>query len=91
MSAHPQELMLSTMVHTVFGYSLMAAGAARIIEISFVLKDSRGGGEPNSWQHLPPFVSFDSTLLFSVLTSTASLRLRISVHGRHRRADEILV
>lgn len=57
MSAHPQELPLSTMVHTVFGYTLMAAGAARIIEICFVLKDSRGGGEPNSWQHLPPFVS----------------------------------
>lgn len=57
MSAHPQEIPLSTMVHTIFGYTLMAAGAARIIEISFVLRDSRGGGEPNSWQHLPPFVS----------------------------------
>ena len=40
MSAHPQELPLSTMVHTIFGYTLMAAGAARIIEICFVLKDS---------------------------------------------------
>lgn len=57
MSAHPQELPLSTMVHSVFGYTLMAAGASRIVEICFVLKDSRGGGEPNSWQHLPPFVS----------------------------------
>ena len=57
MSAHPQELMLSTMVHSIFGYTLMAAGAARIIEICFVLRDSRGGGEPNSWQHLTPFVS----------------------------------
>lgn len=62
MSAHPQELALSTMVHSVFGYTLMAAGAARIIEISFVLKDSRGGGEPNSWQHLPPFVSLPTPL-----------------------------
>lgn len=57
MSAHPQELELSTMVHTIFGYTLMAAGATRIVEICFVLRDSRGGGEPNSWQHLPPFVS----------------------------------
>lgn len=58
MSAHPQSLMLSTMVHTVFGYTLMAAGATRIVEIAFVLKDSRGlVGEPNSFQHLPPFVS----------------------------------
>jgi Protein of unknown function (Ytp1) len=58
MSAHPQGLMLSTMVHKVFGYTLMAAGATRIVEIAFVLKDSRGlVGEPNSFQHLPPFVS----------------------------------
>ena len=56
MSAHPQHLPLSTMVHTVFGYTLMAAGATRIIEIAFVLKDSRGVGEPNSFQYLPPFV-----------------------------------
>ena len=59
MSAHPQALPLSTMVHTVFGYTLMAAGATRIIEISFLLRDSRGSGsgEPSSFQHLPPFVS----------------------------------
>lgn len=57
MSAHPQELMLSTMVHTVFGFSLMAAAACRGIEIAFVLRDSRGHGEPHSWQHLCPFVS----------------------------------
>ena len=56
MSAHPQSLPLSTMVHSVFGYTLMAAGATRIIEIAFVLKDSRGAGEPNSFQYLPPFV-----------------------------------
>ena len=58
MSAHPQSLKLSTMVHTAFGYTLMAAGATRMIEIAFVLRDSRGlAGEPNSFQHLPPFVS----------------------------------
>lgn len=56
MSAHPQDLPLSTMVHTVFGYTLMAAGASRVIEISFLLRDGRGSGEVNSFQHLPPFV-----------------------------------
>ncbi|OQU97276.1 hypothetical protein CLAIMM_03230 [Cladophialophora immunda] len=64
MSAHPQDLPLSTMVHTVFGYTLMAAGAARIVEISFLLKDSRGAGEVNSWQHLPPFLLYASGFLF---------------------------
>lgn len=58
MSAHQQTLMISTMVHTLFGYTLMAAGFTRIIEISFVLRDKSTGPEPNSFQYLPPFVSF---------------------------------
>lgn len=61
MSSHPQTLPLSTMVHTVFGYTLMAAGATRIIEISFILRDrstfSPDGSDPHSFQYLPPFVS----------------------------------
>ena len=62
MSAHPQSLELSTHVHTMFGYSLMAAGAMRVIEISFVLKDrnSLSDSDPediNSFQYLTPFVS----------------------------------
>ncbi len=61
MSGHPQSLHLSTMVHKVFGYTLMAAGAARIVEISFVLKDrnsiSKNPEETNSFQYLTPFVS----------------------------------
>ena len=57
MGAHPQSTHLSTGVHTTFGYTLMAAGATRMIEIAFVLNDSRGlVGEPNSFQYLPPFV-----------------------------------
>ncbi|KEF61082.1 uncharacterized protein A1O9_02647 [Exophiala aquamarina CBS 119918] len=64
MSAHPQDIPLSTMVHAVFGYTLMAAGASRIIEVSFVLKDSRGASEVNSWQHLPPFLLYASGFLF---------------------------
>lgn len=60
MGSHPQHLMLSTMVHTVFGYTLMAAGVTRIIEIVFVLKDQDAlnyEGDPNSFQYIPPFVS----------------------------------
>jgi hypothetical protein len=61
MSAHPQGLELSTKVHLVFGYTLMAAGAARIIEIAFVLQDQNSLStvdieETNSWQYLTPFV-----------------------------------
>lgn len=36
MSEHAQALMLSTKVHATFGYTLMLAGFARIIEICFV-------------------------------------------------------
>lgn len=68
MSAHPQNLPLSTMVHSVFGYTLMAAGATRIIEIAFVLRDrnslSDDGADANSFQHLPPFLLYASGLLF---------------------------
>jgi len=61
MSSHPQHLPLSSMVHTVFGYTLMGAGITRIIEISFVLRDrtayTKDNSDVNSFQHLPPFVS----------------------------------
>lgn len=67
MSAHPQGLELSTMVHSVFGYTLMTAGAARIVEISFVVKDRNSVDENdpeenNSFQFLTPFVSLLSQL-----------------------------
>ncbi|ORY16098.1 hypothetical protein BCR34DRAFT_476753 [Clohesyomyces aquaticus] len=68
MSAHPQSLMLSTMVHTLFGYTLMGAGLTRIIEISFVLKDRSAttpdGSDPNSFQYLTPFLLYASGFLF---------------------------
>ncbi|OOF92228.1 hypothetical protein ASPCADRAFT_210640 [Aspergillus carbonarius ITEM 5010] len=68
MSAHPQTLMISTMIHTIFGYTLMAAGITRIIEISFVLRDkgtlSVDGTDPNSFQYLPPFLLYASGFLF---------------------------
>lgn len=61
MSAHPQSLMISTMIHSIFGYTLMAAGLTRIIEISFVLKDKPALSEPNSFQYLTPFVCLSSS------------------------------
>ena len=73
MSAHPQSLMISTMVHTAFGYTLMLAGLTRIIEIVFVLRDKNtlvgpeGGDvdkEINSFQYLPPFLLYASGFCF---------------------------
>lgn len=68
MSAHPQHLPLSTMVHTIFGYTLMAAGLTRIIEISFILRDKNtvnaDQDEQNSFQFLPPFLLYASGFLF---------------------------
>jgi hypothetical protein len=92
MSAHPQHLMLSSKVHTMFGYTLMAAGATRIIEISFVLKDRNAttpdGSDPNSFQYLTPFVSSPIRhAQCAGLTCLAPLRFRIPLHGRNRRAD----
>lgn len=63
MSGHPQHSMISTMVHTAFGYSLMAAGLTRIVEVAFVLHDKPclDSGEPSSFQYIPPFVSSPPT------------------------------
>lgn len=63
MSGHPQELMISEKTHAFFGYSLIAAGFTRVIEISFILKDrdtlSPDGSNPQSFQFLTPFVCYN--------------------------------
>jgi hypothetical protein len=67
MSGHPQHLPLSTMVHTMFGYTLMAAGLTRIIEVAFVLKDANTiseDGDANSFQYIPPFLLYASGFIF---------------------------
>ncbi|KXX77630.1 Protein YTP1 [Madurella mycetomatis] len=68
MSAHPQELMVSAMTHTMFGYTLMAVGVTRIIEISLILRDKPGasedGTEINSFQYVPIFLLYASGFLF---------------------------
>jgi hypothetical protein len=77
MSGHPQALDLSTHVHAIFGYSLMAAGLTRIIEISFVLRDKatlnvtsdgQNDDEINSFQYLTPFLLIASGFLFMAAT-----------------------
>lgn len=70
---HPQDLEVSTHVHSIFGYTLMLAGITRVIEISFILKDrttievhsdGTGDEEINSFQYLPPFLLYASGFLF---------------------------
>ncbi|QRV72673.1 hypothetical protein RhiJN_00687 [Ceratobasidium sp. AG-Ba] len=81
MSSHSQALEISTKVHTIFGVVLMSAGVARIIEITFVLKDApsvedrdairHGGDQDNeirAFQHLPPFVINIYSVLFMSAT-----------------------
>lgn len=86
MSAHAQHLPISTMVHTIFGYTLMAAGLARIIEISFVLKDrstlSVDGTDPNSFQYLTPFLLFASGFLFMGATEE-QMQILADAHITH--------
>ncbi|MCJ1420796.1 hypothetical protein MMC32_007155 [Xylographa parallela] len=69
MGSHPQHLMVSTKIHATFGYTLMAAGLTRIVEISFVLRDrnsidKRHAEESNSFQFLTPFLLYASGFLF---------------------------
>ncbi|KAI1283517.1 hypothetical protein F5Y07DRAFT_349886 [Xylaria sp. FL0933] len=65
---HPQHVHVSAEVHKVYGYTLMAAGATRIIEISFVLRDLPGlsadGRVTNSFQYIPVFLLFASGFMF---------------------------
>ncbi|KAF2012888.1 hypothetical protein BU24DRAFT_435225 [Aaosphaeria arxii CBS 175.79] len=86
MSAHPQHLEISTKVHTIFGYTLMAAGVARIVEISFVLKDknatSEDGSDPNSFQYLTPFLLCASGFLFMGATEE-QMQLLSDAHVTH--------
>lgn len=91
MSAHPQELHVSAATHTMFGYTLMAAGLTRIIEIAFVLRDEQSLAEDgrswNSFQYLPIFVSpihCPQDKAMCILTPiTAAVCIWIPVHGSH--------
>jgi hypothetical protein len=54
MSAHDQSTETSTRLHANFGYALMGAGLARIVEVCFFAKDN---GPIKIFQQLPPYVS----------------------------------
>jgi hypothetical protein len=65
MSSHPQDLMISAMTHKMFGYTLMAVGVTRVVEICFVLNDKNGisedGFATHSFQYIPVFVRIHSS------------------------------
>ena len=64
MSAHEQALMISSKIHGLFGYALIAAGALRIVEVCFVLNDQpTPSGFIRVFQHLPPYVCLFVTFL----------------------------
>ncbi|KAK3936644.1 hypothetical protein QBC46DRAFT_394552 [Diplogelasinospora grovesii] len=86
MSAHPQELMISAMTHRMFGYTLMAAGLTRIIEICFVLQDKSGvsedGRATHSFQYIPVFLLYASGFLFMGATEEQmALVSRVGIDG----------
>ncbi|KAG1738963.1 hypothetical protein EDB19DRAFT_1712146 [Suillus lakei] len=75
-SDHTQALMLSTKVHSMFGYSLMLAGFARILEVCFIplpsspLSDAPPLGDNDSEHTLAPPVPKDAR----VATNTNAAR-----------------
>nr|XP_031861156.1 uncharacterized protein CI109_003517 [Kwoniella shandongensis]KAA5528228.1 hypothetical protein CI109_003517 [Kwoniella shandongensis] len=69
MSAHEQALMISSKIHALFGYALMGAGVARIIEVCFVLNDNpTPPGTIRIFQHLPPYLLVLGGTLFMSAT-----------------------
>ncbi|KAF2404491.1 integral membrane protein-like protein [Trichodelitschia bisporula] len=86
MSAHPQTLMISAMTHTMFGYTLMAAGVSRLVEICFVLKDqptaSEDGRNPFSFQYMTPFLLCAAGFLFMGATEE-QMKMLDAAHVDH--------
>lgn len=69
MSGHAQALLLSTKMHGTFGYTLMAAGVTRIVEVAVILRDQAhsetlASDGPRAFQYIPPFLLISSGLLF---------------------------
>jgi hypothetical protein len=57
MSAHEQELMISSKIHGMFGYALILAGILRVVEVCFVLNDAPTPSPTvRIFQHLPPYL-----------------------------------
>jgi len=76
MSAHSQAFVYSEKIHSIFGWTLMAAGVARLIEICFVAPrydTPNTDTEETPWvatpfQHLTPFLLIAAGLLFMSAT-----------------------
>ncbi|KAI8907419.1 hypothetical protein DFJ77DRAFT_434581 [Powellomyces hirtus] len=67
--SHAQNMELSSKLHGAFGSTLMLAGLARIIEISFILKDAPADNHNiRSFQHLPPYLLVVSGTMFMTVT-----------------------
>ncbi|EWC45626.1 hypothetical protein DRE_05187 [Drechslerella stenobrocha 248] len=81
MSGHAQHLEFSTKVHAVFGYTLMAAGLTRIIEISFVLRDrsARVNGEPSTFQHLLTLLVASGFLFIGANEEMLQLQVNVGI------------
>ncbi|ORX33754.1 hypothetical protein BD324DRAFT_638450 [Kockovaella imperatae] len=69
MSAHEQALMISSKIHGLFGYALIAAGVLRIVEVCFVLNDGpTPPGIVRVFQQLPPYLLVLGGVLFMSAT-----------------------
>lgn len=69
MSAHEQALMISSKIHALFGYALIAAGVLRVVEICFVLNDQPSPpGTVRIFQMLPPYLLVLGGTLFMSAT-----------------------
>lgn len=61
MSAHDESTPISTIIHANFGYALMAAGLARIVEVCFF---SKNNGSVQIFRQLPPYFLILSGLIY---------------------------
>ncbi|KAL1411021.1 hypothetical protein Q8F55_001966 [Vanrija albida] len=70
MSAHEQDLMISSKIHALFGYALIAAGVLRVVEVCFVLHDAPSdSAHIRIFQHLPPYLLVLGGTLFISATN----------------------
>ena len=67
--------MNAAQIHGLFGYSLIAAGVLRIVEVCFVLNDQPTTNTAiRTFQHLPPYVSNpDSSCSMGLCVDSCSL------------------
>ncbi|SGY21349.1 BQ5605_C016g08226 [Microbotryum silenes-dioicae] len=89
MSGHAQAIEFSTAVHKFFGFALMAAGFARVIEVCFLLSDQptpvlSPSVSARAFQHMTPYL-----LVLSGLTFLSSTEEQMAWVGRDIEMDHI--